>query len=147
MRFDGFVKAWRSIQATGSATVGNLFATLFGGVFYSAATGGIITAITQAATVAIDASLGNDFFLDLTTNVAFILGNPTNPPPTGQEQTIRITISNTSGVAHGAGTFAALYKTSGNIPAIATGFSRTFVYRWNGTNWVELFQTAADVAN
>lgn len=151
MKLDKMVKAWLIVKATVAgvpATLSNTFVALFGGVFTGAASGGVAPiALVQAATVVIDASLGNDFFLPLTTNAAFILGNPSNPPPTGQEQTIRITVSNTVGGAHGAGTLGTLYKTSGNIPAIADTFNRTFAYRWNGTNWVEIFQTAADVAN
>lgn len=149
MRLKDFVKTFRSVIVTGSTTVANQFVDFFGGIFAGAAVGGIAPiALLQAASVAIDVSRGNDFILALTTNAAFVLANPTNPPPAGFGQEIRITISNTSGGAHGAGTFGTLYKISGaGVPAIADTTNRTFAFRWNGTNWVMLYQTAADVAN
>jgi hypothetical protein len=147
MRLGDFVKTFRSVVRTGSTTTANLFAEFFGGIWTAAACGNVITALVQAATVAIDASAGNEFVLPLTTNVAFILGNPTNTPPSGFDQIIQITIKNTSGGAHGAGTFDTLYKTSANVPAIADTKNRTLAFRWDGTNWVEIWRTAADVAN
>jgi len=147
MRFDGLVKSWRTVIKTGSTTIANLFATLFGGVFYGAATGGVLTTLTYGPTIALDASLGNEFVFTITDNVAFVLSNPTNPPPSGQDQIILVTYQNTSGAAHGAGTFGTLYKVSNaNFAAVATGFQRTIAFRWDGTNWVEIWRTAADVA-
>lgn len=148
MRFSDFVKTVRTSIATGSTTVGTQFLDLFGGLFTAGASGGLTpVALVQAATVTIDASRGNDFLLPLTTNVAFILGNPANTPPTGLGMLIRITISNISGGAHGAGTFDTLYKTSAAVAAIADTKNRTLCFRWNGTNWVEMWRTAADVSN
>lgn len=60
---------------------------------------------------------------------------------------LKLTIRNTSGGAHGAGTFNAIFKTAGAVPAIANGSSRSFEFAWNGSNWVEQFRGAADVAN
>lgn len=148
MRLGELFKSWSMSGST-------LIAELFGGLKLNgsliqgsgAQQGGPITALVQAATVAINAALGNDFLLPLTTNVAFILGNPTNPPTAPGSEIIRITISNVSGGAHGAGTFDTLYKVSANVPAIADTKNRTLEFRWNGTNWVEMWRTAADVAN
>jgi hypothetical protein len=153
MRLGDLLKTWR-IQ--GGVVIAEFFGglilngplTVTGGINTSGpATGPLPVALVQAATVAIDASLGNDFVLPLTTNVAFILGNPTNPPA-ASSQLIRITVKNTSGGAHGAGTFDTLYKVSATpMAAIANTKNRTLQFRWDGTNWVEMVLTAADVAN
>ena len=121
---------------------------LFGGFITNGANCSVATTLTYGATIAIDASLGNNFVVTITDAVAFAIGAPTNTPPTGFGQVIRITFRNGSGGAHGAGTFNAVFKTpAAGFPAIADGFSRTFEYSWNGTNWVETFRSAADVAN
>jgi len=147
MRFDAMVKAWRAVIKTGSTTVANQFATLFGGLFTGAASGGILTTLTYGAAIALDASLGNEFVVTITDGVAFVLSNPTNPPPSGQDQVIMVTFKNASGGAHGAGTFDTLYKTSAALAAIADTKNRTIAFRWDGTNWVEIWRTAADVSN
>lgn len=119
-----------------------------GGFLTSGANGGVATTLTYGPSIAIDASLGNEFVVTITDNVAFAIAAPTNTPPTGFAQVITLTFRNASGGAHGAGTFNAVFKTpAAGFPAIATGFSRSFQYRWNGTNWVETFRSAADVAN
>lgn len=131
--------------------------------FYNAATqhitwmGGITTlgyvrtvppvALVYGASIAIDAKLGNRFTVTVTDGNAFAFANPTNPPDTTRGQDLSITIRNTSGGALGAGTFGTAYKVSGNVAATATGNNRTIQFTWNGTNWVEIFRTAADVAN
>lgn len=140
MRFSQFLKSWR-VQGT------KQFAELMGGIIAPAAIRGTPVTVTYSAAPAINAALGNDFIITITDAVAFVVAAPTNTPPTGYSQVIRITFRNTSGGAHGAGTFNAVFKTSGNVPAIATGNSRTIAFRWDGTNWVEIFRTAADVAN
>lgn len=147
MRFDALVKSWLVVIKTGSTTVANQFAQLFGGLFFGAASGGILTTLTYGPTIALDASLGNEFVVTITDAVAFVLSNPTNPPPSGQDQIIVVTFKNSSGGAHGAGTFGTLYKTSAALAAIADGKNRSIAFRWDGTNWVELYRTAADVAN
>lgn len=140
MRVADLFKTWRVNGST-------VLAQLFGGLAVAGPSCGILTTLTYGASIAIDASLGNDFVVSVTDAVAFAFAAPTNTPPSGMDQIITITIRNTSGGAHGAGTFNAVFKTSGNVPAIATGNSRTIAFRWNGTNWVELYRTAADVAN
>lgn len=134
------VKEWLLV---GSKVVGRLI----GGLLTSGPVGSVITTLTYGPSIAVDASLGNQFVVTVTDAVAFAIAAPTNTVPTGFGQQITITIRNASGGAHGAGTFNAVFKTSGAVPAIATGFSRSFSFRWNGTNWVELWRTAADVAN
>lgn len=140
MRLGDLFKTWRLVG-------GNIFGEFFGGIFTNAAACGKLTTLTYGPSIAIDASLGNEFVVTVTDAVAFAFAAPTNTPPSGFDQVITITIRNTSGGAHGAGTFNAVFKTSAAVPAIATGFSRSFVFRWNGTNWVEVVRSAADVAN
>lgn len=141
MRLSDIVKTWR---INGSA----FLTELFGGLLTTKANCSVLTALTYGPSIAIDASLGNDFVVTITDNVAFAVAAPTNTPPSGFCQDISITFRNASGGAHGAGTFNAVFKTQATaFPAIATGQSRTVFFRWNGTNWVELVRTAADVAN
>lgn len=122
------------------------------------ATGGISTAggrlvsnlvpVAYSAAPVIDASLGNDFVMTITNNTALVVAAPTNPPAAGLCQDISFTIKNASGGAHGALTWNAVFKTQATaFSAVANGFSRTVFFRWDGTNWVELVRTAADVAN
>lgn len=135
------LKAWR-IHGSG------LLAEFFGGLAVNGPRAGILTTAVYGANIAIDASLGDDFVVTITDNVAFTIAAPNNTPPTGYDQVINLTFRNASGGAHGAGTFNAIYKTAAaGFPAIATGFSRTFTFRWNGTNWVEWYRSAADIAN
>ena len=109
-------------------------------------TGPLITVAYSAAPV-IDASLGNFFVMTITNANAIVVAAPTNPPAaTGQM--IWFTVKNASGGAHGALTWNAVFKTQATaFSAVATGNSRTICFRWDGTNWVEMMRTAADVAN
>ena len=141
MRISDILRAWRISGST-------VLAELFGGLMRQGPDVEPLTTLTYGPTIAIDASLGNLFVVTITDAVAFVVGAPTNTPPTGRSQVIAITFRNGSGGAHGAGTWNAVFKTQATVfPAIANGFSRTVFFRWNGTNWVELVRTAADVAN
>jgi hypothetical protein len=114
--------------------------------------------LTYAAAIAFEFALGASGIFVITDNVAFVLGAPTlNGVAFGSLASsvrtalagivIRVTYQNAAGVAHGAGTFNAAFKTSGNFAAVATGFHRTLEFLWNGVNWDEQWRTAADVAN
>lgn len=141
MKLSALVKTWR---VAGS----RLFVEWMGGSIATGARLAVLNQITYSAAPVLDASLGNDFFMNIADAVAFVVGAPTNPPPTGFTQDISITFRNTSGGAHGAGTWNAVFKTQATVfPAIANGQSRTVFFRWNGTNWVELVRSAADIAN
>jgi hypothetical protein len=141
MELKKLVRSWQLIG-------GNVYAQLTGGLFFAAAKRGILSTVTYSATPTLDASLANDFVVTITDGVAFVVAVPLNPPATGLSQDISITFRNASGGAHGAGTWNAVFKTQATVfAAIANGFSRTIFFRWNGTNWVELVRTAADVAN
>jgi len=87
----------------------------------------------------------------VTDAVAFLFANPAGALAPGALVLLRII--NTSGGAHGAGTFGTNYRVVGAaIPAIATAFSRTLGFMWTGitgagAGMVEVFRTAADVPN
>lgn len=99
--------------------------------------------LTYGTTVVTPAGQGNLFSLTVTDGVAFAMSAPTNPS-TGQMLTY--VIRNTSGGAVGAITWNAVFKMAAfTTPATANNRSITFVY--DGTNWVELYKTAADVGN
>ncbi len=140
MQLSQILKSWR-VAGT------SIIAELFGGLSLSGPMWGVPVTVVYGVAPAIDASLGDDFIVSIADAVAFAIAAPTNPPAAGKSQVIRLTVRNASGGIHGAGTFNAIFKTSAAIPAIANAFSRTFSFRWNGTNWVEIFRTAADVAN
>ena len=114
--------------------------------------------VVQAASLAIEYQSGQHVTVTLTTNAAFVFAAPTfggvafSALSSSQAAALagvllRITVSNTSGGAHGAGTFNAAFKTIGNWPATADTTNRTMEFEWNGTNWIEQWQTSADVAN
>lgn len=107
-----------------------------------------LVVVTYGAAPVIDASLGNDFVMTITDGNGIVVAAPTNPPSATQAQDISFTVRNAAGGAHGALTWNAVFKTQATaFSAVANGFSRTVFFRWNGTNWVELVRTAADVAN
>lgn len=85
--------------------------------------------LTDAATIAIDASLGSYFKVTLTANRA--MGTPTNAS-TGQLATFRI-------IQDGAGahtlTWAAAFKVSWSDTGNAAGKFSTISFKYDGTNW------------
>lgn len=100
-------------------------------------------AITYGATMATDASLGNKFVITATDANAFTISNPTNPVD-GQE--ITYTIRNGTAGALGAATWGAAFKLAAWTQP-AAGNSRSITFRYDGTNWVEIGRTPADVPN
>lgn len=96
------------------------------------------------AAIAIDASAGLDLRITATSNVAYTIGAPTNPV-TGEVMDLQI--RNASGGALGAATFNAVFKLGAAWTNPANGFSRSIQFRFDGTNWVERYRSAADVAN
>lgn len=69
------------------------------------------------------------------------------PSTTVSGQRLTITIRNASGGAMGATTFNAIYRLGAAWTNPANGFSRTIEFMCDGTNYVEIGRTAADVAN
>ncbi|MGH3589531.1 MAG: hypothetical protein ACRDRF_00640 [Pseudonocardiaceae bacterium] len=134
------VKSWR-ISGAG------ILIEWMGGILTDGILGGILSTLTYGPNIAVNLALGNAFVVSITDAVAFQTDNPTNPPPTGFNTWLFITYKNVSGGAHGAGTFGTLYKTSAALAAIADTKNRTIAFQWNGTNYVEMWRTAADVAN
>jgi hypothetical protein len=157
MRLKALIKTYRAatqiVEWMGGAIFnGNVSATgtftPTGAVNLGARLTGVLTQVTYGAAPVIDASLGNDFFMTITDGNAIVVAAPTNPPAAGLCQDISFTVRNASGGAHGALTWNAVFKTQATaFSAVANGNSRTVFFRWNGTNWVELVRTAADVAN
>lgn len=100
----------------------------------------ITDTLTDAATIAVDASLGNQFTVTL--NVAGAtraLGNPTNPPTAANTQMILFAIRQ-DGTGSRALTFGASYRFGADIPSatLSTGANKTdyLGVRWNGTDSV-----------
>ena len=129
-------------QWGGSSAAPNLYITA-GGILYPR------TLILRRQDIPYSASMAVEntyqaFTITATNNTAFTITSPLYPTYDGQ--TITFTIRNTSGGALGVATWGALYK----LPAWtqpATGFSRSITFLCDGTNFIELSRTAADVPN
>ncbi len=105
--------------------------------------GGTMQTLTDGATVTVDPSLGQTGKLVCANNNVRAFQLPTTAPA---GTTFAVIISNTSGGALTNTTFVAGYK----APALtlpATGFQRTYLWLWDGTNAILQAQTAADVPN
>lgn len=135
--------ATRWLTATGS-NGGNPTISATGGAIAIAV--GLVEALvslTYSASISLTATLANAFLINATNGTAFTINAPTSPS-TGQR--IEITIKNTSGGALGVATWNAVFKmVAWTQPA--NGFSRAIEFRYDGTNWVEKYRSAADVAN
>lgn len=83
--------------------------------------------------------------LTLSNNAAYTLNAPSGTVAPGS--TFTVTVRNAIGGAAGVMTFAATYKLGAAWAQPANGFSRTIIFMWDGTNFVEISRTAADVAN
>ena len=99
--------------------------------------------ITYSASMTPDAIVAHDFIISASNGTAFTINNPTNGY---SGQILTITVRNVSGGALGAVTWGGAYKMAAwTSPADAN--SRSISFRYNGTNWVEISRTAADVPN
>lgn len=101
-----------------------------------------VTVAYSAAPIILGA-LGQNFLLLPTDGVAFVLGAPTN---LRNGQWIMLTVRNATGGALGAMTFNAVFKSPAWVQP-ATGFSRSVLWVFNGTNLVERVRSAADIPN
>jgi len=90
-----------------------------------------------------DAGLYDIFSLNIQANPALTYNAPTNGT-TGQELTIRV--KNISGGAMGAITWNSAFKLD-TWTNPANGFSRSITFVYDGTNWIEISRTTADVPN
>ena len=107
------------------------------------------TLILRRLTLVYSASMVVDnlyqlFTITATNSTAFTITSPLYPTLDGE--IITFTIINTSGGALGTATWGALYKLATWVQP-ATGFSRSITFLCNGTNFIELNRTAADVPN
>lgn len=114
-----------------------------------------VALVTYAAAMNIDARLGSLFIIVPTDGVAFAMtalaaGNPIFAAGLQPGQQLTIQIRNTTGGALGAATFtggAGGFRIGAAWTQPATGFSRSIIFAWNTSVWVEVGRTAADVAN
>lgn len=145
MVLEMLVKTWsaltRQLELYGGLTLNGPL-TLNGGAGIS----GTVQTLSyvSASPVAWNVAKGAIAVVAITDAVAFSIAAPTGMLP---GQLVILTIENTSGGAFGAGTWNAIFKTTGNVPAIATGKNRSFIFYYNGTNLIEVDATAADVSN
>lgn len=86
---------------------------------------------------------GTLLVVTVTDAVAFVFNNPSGA--LAQGALLTLLIRNTSGGAHGAGTFGTAYRVAAAVPAIATGNTRAILFLWNGALLVELARGATDV--
>lgn len=110
---------------------------------------GVDMAYSGGGSVTPSLSAGQNYIITASSNVAFTVSAPLyGNGTTGLKYTrVLFTIRNTSGVALGALTWAAEFKLGGAWTQPANGFSRSIEFMYNGTNYVEINRTAADVAN
>jgi hypothetical protein len=99
--------------------------------------------LTYGATVSVDANAGNSFWVTATNGTGFTVANPTNASA-GQRITIRV--RNTSGGALGTLTWDTAYRLAAWTQP-ADGYSRAIDFEYNGTSWIEVSRTPADVPN
>lgn len=100
--------------------------------------------ITYSASMTPDASMVRNV-ITATNGTAFTINAPSNTP-TIPGETFTLIIRNTSGGALGVATFNAIYKLATWTQPANTN-SRSITFAWDGTNWVEMSRTPADVPN
>lgn len=98
---------------------------------------------TYGAVISLDTRFNNQFIVVPTNSSAYIIENPQFA---ASGMVITITVRNTTGGALGAMSFDTAFKAS-SWTQPANGFNRSITFRYNGTNWIEIGRTAADVPN
>ena len=145
----GSIAVDRMRVANNSLDANSYILTYFGAVSFTNSIYSPSNNITTAATVTYSASMTPDailahaFIITATNATAFTINAPSNGY---SGQRISVTIRNTSGGALGAVTWAAAYKLSAWTQP-ATANSRSIDFRYDGTNWIEMARTPADVPN
>lgn len=91
----------------------------------------------------INASAGREFVITATDGVSSQINNPTAPT---SDQRITIRVRNATAGAMGVLNWGTLYKMA-TVTKPAAGFSRAWDFQYDGTNWVEVSRTPADVPN
>lgn len=101
-----------------------------------------ITALTYGPTVSIDASLDDFFTLNVTNGTAFTISAPTNA---GTGRILMLDITNSSGGAMGVITWDPVFKRDASFANPANGKRRTIQFYYDGTNWVQVGASSADI--
>jgi hypothetical protein len=99
--------------------------------------------VSYSPSMTVNAGHASDFTITATNGTAFTIEAPRNPT---SGQVITFTIKNASGGALGTITWDAVFK----MPAFtspANGFNRSVTFAFDGTNWLQRYQSAADVPN
>jgi hypothetical protein len=100
-------------------------------------------ALAYGPSIAVDASLANEFDITASNTTAFTINNPTNLV-VGQK--LIFTVRNTSGGVLGVLSWGTNYKLA-TWTSPATGFNRSITFRYDGTSLHEVSRTPADVPN
>lgn len=105
------------------------------------------TILTYGTSLAVDALKGNFFTTTATNSTAFAVSSPTNPPAAGSVQCITIQVRNASGGALGTVSWGVAFKLAA-WTSPANGYSRAITFCcYDGSLWVEVSRTPADVPN
>jgi len=104
---------------------------------------GAVSALTDGATIAINAAVGTLFTFTAATNGTREFSVPTNGVAGSR---IYVILSNTSGGALSATTFAAAIR-RGTLTLPATGFQRQYELAFAGSTWAIVSQSATDIPN
>jgi hypothetical protein len=99
--------------------------------------------VTYSASMTFDARTGNSFVITPTNGTAFAIGIPTGP---SAGQRVSVIIRNASGGALGTVTWDGMFKMAA-WTSPADGYSRSIDFQHDGTNWIEVGRTTADVPN
>jgi hypothetical protein len=100
--------------------------------------------VTYAATMTFDVLVGKWFSITATSNANRTIAAPTHVSALGTPLTV--TVRNVGGGTLGTWTWNAVFKMN-TFDKPADGFSRTYKFLWDGTNWIETGRTAADIPN
>lgn len=102
-----------------------------------------LVGVAYSASMTFDAFSADEFVISATNGTAFTINAPTKPM-TGR--VITITIRNASGGALGAATWNAVFKLGGWVQPVNTA-SRSIIFRYDGSNWIEITRGVVDVPN
>jgi hypothetical protein len=110
---------------------------------FRAGTGSPEVGVPYSAAMTINAAAGDSHSISGTNGTPFTINAPTNPLP---GHLLEITIRNVSGRTLGTATWNAVFKMAPWTQP-ANGFSRTILFRYDGTHWVERTRGAVDIPN
>jgi len=101
-----------------------------------------VVAVSQPGTLTPNCGFADQYIVTMSTGNAMGVAAPLN----GYSKLLTITLKNTSGGALGSIVWNAIYKLAA-WTSPATGFSRSITFCYDGSNWIEISRTAADVPN